>query len=85
MLNCKETTRLISQSLDTTLPMTTRLSLRLHLAMCKFCSRYDKQLHFIQNIMHHYAGEMDDEKISSLDSLPEDARQRIKKVLSQDK
>ena len=58
MLKCKQVIDLASNSLDASLPWTTRWQFRLHLLMCKTCHRYLEQLQFIQkaaaNINHHY-------------------------------
>jgi hypothetical protein len=57
MLKCKQVIDLASNSLDTSLPWTTRWQFRLHLLMCHTCQRYLKQLQFIQkaaaNINYH--------------------------------
>lgn len=44
MLNCKETSHLISQSLDRELGFKERLALKMHLLMCKYCKRFSQQL-----------------------------------------
>lgn len=44
MLTCKEATRRLSESLDRPLTLSERLSLRLHLAMCRGCSNYERQM-----------------------------------------
>jgi hypothetical protein len=48
MLNCREATRLISQSLDAKLPWHRRLALRFHLLYCIWCRRYAAQLQFLR-------------------------------------
>jgi len=48
MLKCKQVLDLASNSLDYTLPKTTRWQFKLHLLMCKTCQRYLKQVQFIQ-------------------------------------
>lgn len=57
MLKCKQVIDLASNSLDASLPWTTRWQFKLHLLMCKTCQRYLKQLQFIQkaaaNINNH--------------------------------
>ena len=44
MLNCRQTTRLISQSMDTNLSWPRRLAVKLHLLYCVWCRRYAAQL-----------------------------------------
>ena len=48
MLNCREATRLISQSLDAKLPWRRRLAMRVHLLYCVWCRRYATQLKFLR-------------------------------------
>ncbi|MGB7816160.1 MAG: zf-HC2 domain-containing protein [Methylotenera sp.] len=44
MLNCKQTSQLISQSLDRSLTLRERFALQLHLIVCKYCKRLGQQL-----------------------------------------
>ena len=48
MLSCKDVTRLISESMDRSLPLGKRVGVRLHLLICKFCVRYERQLLLIR-------------------------------------
>lgn len=48
MLNCRQATRLISQSMDTTLPWHRRLAVKLHLLYCVWCRRYSAQLRVLR-------------------------------------
>ena len=58
MLSCKEATRLVSEGLDRQLPFWRRLGLRLHVVMCRGCSRYTRQIKALnQLISDHYAGD----------------------------
>ena len=51
MYDCKEVTRMVSESLDRKLPFHQRMGIRVHLFMCKFCSRYRKQLLILREVM----------------------------------
>jgi hypothetical protein len=79
MLKCKQVIDLASNSLDTSLPWTTRWQFKLHLLMCLTCHRYLKQLQFIQkaaaNINNHCLAI----------SLPDAARKRISDRIKGDK
>lgn len=44
MLNCQQTSQLVSQSLDRRLTWQERFSLRMHLWMCKYCKRFQQQV-----------------------------------------
>ena len=48
MLNCRHATRLISQSMDTSLPWHTRLAVKIHLLYCVWCRRYAIQLRLLR-------------------------------------
>ncbi len=50
MLNCKQTTDLISHSLEHTLTLRQQLGLKLHLLMCHLCRNYAHQLRFLHRI-----------------------------------
>lgn len=44
MLNCRETTQLISKSLDRHLTWRERFAVNLHLVICQYCKRFSQQL-----------------------------------------
>jgi transposase-like protein len=54
MISCKEASERLSAALDTRLSMSERLGLRLHLFICKWCSRYGRQLKFLQRAAREY-------------------------------
>ena len=79
MPNCRETSRLVSTSMDHRLPVFKRLLLRLHLRMCKYCRRFEDQLLRMRTICRHI-----DHHITRLDptvTLSDEARERIRKAL----
>jgi hypothetical protein len=76
MYNCKEVTRIVSESLDRKLPLHQRMDIRVHLFMCKFCSRYRKQLLILREAMRLQTRY--DEDSGSPITLPPEARERIK-------
>lgn len=76
---CPETTRLLSQSLDASLPLKTRFLIRLHYLICCWCQRYGEHLKFIRRV----AGDYDHHcETTCPDRLSEQARDRLKKVLN---
>jgi hypothetical protein len=74
--NCKEAIRMQSDALDQPLPPARRIGLRIHLFICKWCRRYGRQIIFLRTVARDY--EHDHEP---LQTLPADARERIKKNL----
>ena len=56
MMTCKEATHLISEGQDRQLRLSERILLRIHLALCSGCSRYDQQLHLIRQACNDLFG-----------------------------
>ncbi len=79
MGNCKKVTQMVSESLDRKLPLHQRMGIRVHLFMCKFCSRYRKQLLILREVMRLQERYVEDTKPSPT-LLPE-ARERIRRFL----
>jgi hypothetical protein len=48
MLNCKDSTRLLSASQDRSLTVGERIALKVHLLICKGCANYRRQLDFLR-------------------------------------
>lgn len=81
MLSCKDATRLISESMDTALPVGKRIVVRIHLLVCRFCARYERQLLLIRETLRRLdAGRVRPEDPAG-DGLSEEARDRIKRSL----
>ena len=79
MLNCKEVTRLISESFDRNLSLRERFGLRLHVMMCSTCRLFRQIQRRIHNAIvacgrrsHESATE------STIPHLPDDSRTRIR-------
>jgi Putative zinc-finger len=53
-MNCKDATRLLSQSQDRPATFLERVRLRLHLRACELCTRFDKQLRFLREAARRY-------------------------------
>lgn len=79
MPNCKETSRLVSHSMDRQLPLFKRMLVWMHLRMCKHCKRFEQQLlkmrEISRHINHHF------ETFDTAMSLSAEARERIRKTL----
>jgi hypothetical protein len=56
MISCKDASRLVSMAADMRLGSWQRWTLRLHLAVCEACARFDRQLRFLRAAMHRYRG-----------------------------
>lgn len=55
MLSCKDATRLCSDALERELSLRERLSLRMHLAMCAGCTRFEEQLAVLRTLSRRWA------------------------------
>ncbi len=77
--DCKEVTRMVSDSMDRDLPLIQRMRMRMHLLMCKYCSRFEKQLALLRKASRSLATHRPDPNASPV--LPQDARDRIKQAL----
>ena len=79
MLTCEETAQLVSEGLDRNLRFRERLTLRLHLLRCDLCTRYARQIKFLQRACAD-AGE---EQLTETAELDAAARERIRERLHQ--
>jgi hypothetical protein len=59
---CKEVTALVIAREDRALPLTERLALRLHMAMCQACPRFQRQVLTMRNAMKQWRGYLADEQ-----------------------
>lgn len=55
MLTCKEATRLSSEALDRGLSLRERLSLRMHIMMCKGCTNFEEHMRQLRTMTRRYA------------------------------
>ena len=69
---CRETTQLASRAMDERLPFANRMALRLHLAICENCARFNRQLQEMRRLFRAETAADDDAP-----GLDPDARQRI--------
>jgi len=72
MPTCKETTELASRAMDEHLPFASRLSMHLHLAICKNCAIFARQLQEMRRLFRVETTANDDAP-----GLSPEARQRI--------
>ena len=82
MLSCKDVTRLLSESMDHSLPVGRRVGVRFHLLICKFCARYERQLLLIRETVRRIAAMEDAYGSLTVERLSEEAKERIQKSLA---
>jgi len=76
--SCKTAARLQSEALDHKLTFRQHLGLRIHLVLCKWCSRYGKQIAFVHNGTPSHSDEVTK---AVPQQLSDAARERIKKQI----
>lgn len=81
MLRCREISKLVSESMERKLSFRERVQLAMHLAMCRLCAGFAKQVRLLRT-----AARQDAERIAVADSdqetrLSPEARERIKGAL----
>ena len=85
MLSCKQATELMSASVDGEVSLYQRFALRLHLFMCKLCSRRWKQMLFVKDAMHICSERAEEVDFMPDHSLSPEACDRIKNSLREHK
>jgi len=80
MLNCREVTRLVSQSMETRLRWYQWLGMRIHLLYCVWCRRYASQIHFLHKACPHLDTEPE---ASPSHTLSADAKDKMRARLQE--
>lgn len=81
MFQCNEVTCKVSESMNRKLPMRQHIFLEMHLMMCKYCSRFRRQLQAIRDTARLDAFPF--ESSDSENALSMDGTLQIKQVLNQ--
>ena len=81
MLNCKEVSRLVSQSLDRKLPFWQRMGVWIHLSMCKLCHGFRKDLLKLRSAARQHADDIKMDASETDSALSKEARARIQHAL----
>lgn len=71
-VSCKESTELVSRAMDERLSFADRLAMRMHLAICRNCARFARQLQDMRRLFQTETAASEDAP-----GLTPDARQRI--------
>ncbi len=80
-MTCRDTTPLISETMDRSLPLGKRLRLKFHLAICDVCCFYKKQLETIRALARKLGRE--EAPTQQQEVLSEQAKTKIKDSLKQ--
>lgn len=60
MPTCRDVTKLASRAMDERLPLSSRMALRLHLAICENCARFNQQLQDMRRLFRAETAADDD-------------------------
>lgn len=80
MFNCKDISQLVSDSMDRRLSWRQRLGIRFHLLMCRYCSRYQKQMFLLRRLLRQ---QVKPHQVSSLPALDEAGKDRLRRIIDQ--
>jgi len=73
MLNCKQASQIISQSLDNPLSWSDRTKLKFHLFLCRACNRFSHQLRLLSDAIQRIKNDTENDNSIEL-SLEAKAR-----------
>lgn len=82
MRNCRDVSKLISESIDHKLPFWTRMGLWMHLSMCRLCWGFRNDLLHIHQQTKTHADEIERDVHKLDEKLSEESRQRMKRLLA---
>ncbi len=74
MLNCKQASQLVSQSLERKLPLRERFALFVHLRVCDACTLFSRQLKLLRQAMQRIGRDVEQDTNIV---LSDEARKRI--------
>jgi hypothetical protein len=72
---------MVSESMDTRLHFSRRMAMWIHLMMCRYCSRFRRQLLFLREMSCLEAEAAVNARDGRDAALPPDARDRLKQVV----
>ncbi len=79
MFNCKKVSRRVSESMDHNLPLYERMLIWMHLLMCKYCTRFRRQIMMLRELCRSHR--LDETFLDPAVDLSPDARERIRQAL----
>ncbi len=81
MLSCREITKLVSESLDHPLPLSKRVSVWMHLSMCRLCSAFRRDQVVLKERISDEVERASSEEMPEVVKLSASAKQRIAKAI----
>jgi hypothetical protein len=84
MFCCKKAARLLSESFDRKLSLWERVSLRVHVVICRFCRCFHQDMQRFDDALRKYSQEIDADRGLTDVSLQPEARQRILQAMEKE-
>lgn len=81
LFTCRDMSHLLSDGMDRTLPLHTRLRMRLHLQICVLCRRYRQQLSLIRSALRKGDTHLHEDNRTDAPGLSPEAKARIQRAL----
>ncbi len=81
MLHCREISKLVSDSMERELSFRQRMNVWMHLAMCRLCAAFARQLRLLRRAAHDNPERLGPDSSDPNARLSADARERIRTVL----
>jgi hypothetical protein len=81
MLRCREVSQLVSESMERKLPFRQRMQVWMHLAMCRLCAGFARQIRLLRIVARQHADRVPDSTSWHEVGLSLQARERIKTAL----
>jgi hypothetical protein len=81
MLRCRAISELVSQSMERDLSWRQRMQVWMHLAMCRMCAGFARQLRFLRRAARANAERLGSDSSEPEPALSQEARDRMKAVL----
>lgn len=83
LFSCQHASRMVSESMDRPLTLREQVTLRMHLMMCSFCTRFSRQMRFLRQAANQFPQATPEPGSASVVTLSVDAKERIRRVLSE--
>ena len=82
-VHCDEIARLASAGMDGKLPRHERVAVNIHMAYCKACRRYRRQVLLLRTAMTRFVNDVKNDNATTIPALSPEARDRLKNTLRQ--
>ncbi len=83
IFSCKQASRMVSESMDRPLKLRERITLRMHILMCSFCTRFARQMRFLRRAANQFSQAVSEPSSAPEMTLSVEAKQRISRALSE--